>query len=384
MWLTAGMASTFCRSLLALTLALPVLATAQDAPKPLSSHEINADNSITFRYRNASATKVEVSTDASLKPLAMTRDDSGVWSVTTASLTPEIYSYTFHVDGVDQLDPRNGRTVPNLVALASNVLVPGTPAGPWELTAVPHGALETRLYTTHVAKNLPEGQESYVVYTPPSYDAKKKGGYPVLYLLHGWSDDATGWSAVGRANLILDTLLAQQKIVPMIVVMPMGYGNYDFVTHGGRVWDEPAKVNDNTDTYEQMLEQEIMPAVDREYNIAKGRQNHAISGLSMGGLETLAIGLRHPDQFAYVAGMSSAVHNEGFDALFPNIDAKKANYKLFWVSCGVDDHLIQPNRDFVAWAKAKGFDVDAVETPGAHTWLVWRDNLMHIAPMLFR
>lgn len=378
------MLSTLRRYVLPSALALVTAAAAQQPGHPLPSYAVNSDGSITFRYVNASAKQVEISTDAALKPLALTRDDSGVWSVTTPPLPPEIYSYTLKVDGEDQLDPRNPHTVPNLVALASSVLVPGHPAQPWELSAVLHGALTTHLYSTHIAKNLPEGQESYVVYTPPGYDAKKKGGYPVLYLLHGWSDDATGWSAVGKANFILDTLLADQKIVPMIVVMPMGYGNYEFVLHGGGVWNEPAKVNDNTDTFEQMLEQEIVPAVEREYNIAKGRQNHAISGLSMGGLETLTIGLRHPEQFAYVAGMSSAVHEEGFDERFPNVDAKTANYKLFWVSCGTDDHLIQPNRDFVAWAKGKGFEVKAVETPGAHTWLVWRDNLMHIAPLLFR
>jgi enterochelin esterase family protein len=170
----------------------------------------------------------------------------------------------------------------------------------------------------------------------------------------------------------------------MIVVMPLGYGNFDFVTHGDGAWTNPARVNENTDLDEQMVLGEIVPAIEREYNVAKGRQNHAISGLSMGGLETLTIGLRHPEMFAYVAGMSSAVHNEGFDGLFPKVDAKTASYKLFWVSCGTDDQLIKPNRDFVAWARGKGFAVDAVETPGAHTWLVWRDNLMHVAPLLFR
>ena len=375
----------FTHRLLAASLLLAASAgLAQTQTKiPLKS-AVNPDGSITFRYRNASAQKVVVSTDASLKPLEMTRDDSGLWSVTTPALSPEYYSYSYKVDGVDQIDALNGHTVPNLVSPSSSILVAGHPAESWELSSVPHGGLTTHMYTTRVAKNLPEGQETYIVYTPPQYDAKKKGGYPVLYLLHGWSDDATGWTAVGRANLILDTLLAEQKIVPMIVVMPMGYGNFDFVTHDGGVWNDPAKVNENTDLDEQMLVSEIVPAVEREYNIAKGRQNRAISGLSMGGLETLTIGLRHPEIFAYVAGMSSAVHNEGFDERFPHVDAKAANLKLLWVSCGVDDRLIKPNRDFVEWAKGKGFAVDAVETPGAHTWLVWRDNLIHIAPMLFR
>jgi enterochelin esterase-like enzyme len=171
-------------------------------------------------------------------------------------------------------------------------------------------------------------------------------------------------------------------------VMPLGYGDYDFVTHGFAVWQDPAKVSANVDLFSQGLFTEIMPAVEHTYNVAPGRENHAIAGLSMGGLESLTIGLAHPETFAYVAGMSSAVFGEHFAAAFPSFNtpdiAKKDDLRLLWVACGAADQLFKPNRDFIALALSKGFDVTAVETTGAHTWLTWRDNLVHVAPLLFQ
>ena len=375
------------RSFVLLFAVGPLTAAAQLMPnKPVEyrTHEVNADGSITFRYPDGSAKQVVVATDASLKPLEMKRDESGMWSVTTPPLAPEVYGYTFLVDGVQHLDPRNSDVRPNYNSYFSNVLVPATPPAPWEMNAVPHGRVDHHTYTTHVATNMPQNQDSYIVYTPAGYDEHKKGGYPVLYLLHGWSDPETGWIGVGKADMILDKLIADGKAVPMIVVMPLGYGNFDFATHGMSVWSDPAKVVENVHLYEQMLEQEVMPAVEHEYNVAKGRENRAIAGLSMGGLETLSVGLKHTDQFAYVVAMSSAVQGAHYDETWPGLDAKKANLKLLWVSCGVSDPLVMPNRAFIVWAKAKGFEMKTVETPGAHTWVVWRDNLVHVAPMLFR
>ena len=352
-------------------------------PVPLLSHQVNSDNSITFRYEASGATKVDLSTDGLDQPLPMQKDDKGIWSATTPPLPPEHYGYSFIVDGVQHLDPLNDSAVPNLVSLSSSVLVPGKPPAPWELTEIPHGTMTHHFLTTQIARGLPMNQETYIVYTPPGYDAKRKSGYPVLYLLHGWSDTEVGWTDVGQANLILDSLLATGKIVPMVVVMPMGYGDFSFVNSGNNVWQEPAKIDENVNLYSNMLLQEVVPAVEREYNIAKGRQNHAIAGLSMGGLESLTIGINHPAQFAYVGGFSSAVHQHEFDKHM--MDANQArNLRLLWVACGTGDGLIQPNRDFVAWAKAKKLPITPIETPGKHTWLVWRDNLIHFTPLLFR
>jgi len=317
----------------------------------------------------------------------MTRDDHGVWSVTTPVLPPEFYQYSFYEDGRLRTDPLNPVFVRNIITPGSVALLPGTPSGPWELADVPHGRVDHHIYTTHIAKNLPQNQEPYIVYTPPGYDPKHKGGYPVLYLLHGWSDTEYAWTEGGHADEILDRLLADGKVVPMIVVMPLGYGDFDFVTEGFKAWHEPVQVADNVDLYSKMLLTEIVPAVEHEYNIALGRENHAIAGLSMGGLESLTIGLKHSDEFAWVGGMSSAVfdaNNAMFEAYLPNLDAKKADLRLLWVACGKTDGLITGNHQFIAWAKTKGFDPVAVETPGAHTWLTWRDNLVTLAPLLFK
>lgn len=373
------------RAIFTATLTLPALA---QSAKPAPTTVANWDGTITFRYTNGGAQAVSVKTDAAYKPLPMTRDANGVWTVTSPPLKPEHYGYSFDVDGVQMRDPLNPVAIPNLVSLSSGILVPGSVPQPWEEQSIPHGTVSRHVYTTHIARHLPLNQEPYVIYTPPGYDPKKPGGYPVLYLLHGWSDSAIGWTAVGYAQDILDSLLAQGKIVPMIVVMPQGYGDYNFVTSGFDVWQDPVRVDDNTFLFSQMLTGEIIPAVETEYNVAKDGAHRAIAGLSMGGLEALSIGLTQPNTFNYVAGMSAAVHGEKFDQHFPAMAAGYAashlNLKLLWVGCGTDDGLIKANRDFVAWAKGKGMPVTAVETPGQHTWLVWRGNLVTVAPLLFR
>ena len=379
------------RKLLLLAALAPALyASAQQPAIPLKSHEVNADNTITFRYSGPTAAKVLVNSDAFLVSQPMTKGADGTWTFTTAPLPPQYYSYSFSVDGVTELDPfnpitvQNSDTLPAIYYIASKVLVPGTPPMPWELTAVPHGSVTHHNYTTHIVKDLPTNQSGYTVYTPPSYDPRKKGGYPVLYLLHGWSDVETGWTNDGHADLILDNLIAAGKAVPMIVVMPRGYGAEDFAKHPISIWGNSALVKQNLDLFTQAFETEVMPTVEREYNIARGRENHAIAGLSMGGLEATTIGLNHTDQFAWIAGFSSALIGATFDERIPNIDARKADLRLLWVACGVSDQLITPNRAFVAWAKAKGLPVTAVETPGRHTFVVWRDNLAHLAPLLFQ
>jgi enterochelin esterase-like enzyme len=370
------------RRILPLMLTLAAIPTFAQNP-PLDSHEVNSNGTITFRYQNAGASKVTINTDAAFDPLVMQKDSSGLWTVTTKPLPAEYYNYSFVVDGVSQLDPLNGDVNPNIVGLSNHVLVPGKPPAPWELTQIPHGNVTRHMLTTFIGRNLPMNQEPYFVYTPPNYDAKRKGGYPVLFLLHGWSDYGDGWLDVGRADLILDSLISTGSIVPMIVVMPQGYGDYSFVTSGHTVWDDPAKVNNNLTLYSKMLMQEIVPAVERDYPITKGRENHAIAGLSMGGLESLTIGINHANYFAYVGGFSSAVKNLNFKQQIMDPGMAR-DLRVLWVACGTSDDLIEPNRNFVGWAKAQQLPVTPIETEGKHTWLVWRDNLTHFTPLLFR
>ena len=374
-----GMAASW--SVLAQT---PLPPPAQAAPPLPPKTAVNADGSITFRLTYPGARRVTVVTDALLQPLPMVLGADGVWAATTPVLVPEHYGYTFLVDGVHMLDPLNLDVHVNFVDPYSDVLVPATPPAPWELTDIPHGEVSHHLFTTHIGVNFPDNQTAYVVYTPPGYDPKRKEGYPVLYLLHGYTDTEDGWTLTGKANLMLDRMLAEGKIVPMIVVMPRGYGDFSVVRNGRNAASSGAMGVDNIRLFDETLAREIMPAVEREYNVAKGRENRAIVGLSMGGTESLSLALNHSELFAWVGSMSGAVPRGDYETHFRDVEAAKGNLRLLWIACGTDDRLIAPNRAFVAWAKSKGLPVTAVETPGAHTFLVWRQNLLTVAPLLFR
>jgi enterochelin esterase family protein len=374
---------TVIRIVVVLFVSSTPLSLAAQTPARFRSTDIHSDRSVTFSYKDAAATKVALSLDGVAEPIPMEKDPAGVWSVTTQPLAPEIYSYHFEVDGNRQLDPLNPRTTINLVSISNQITVSGDTPQPWEDTNVPHGTLHRHIYTTATALGLPENQSAYFVYTPPNYDEKSKKPYPVLYLLHGWSDADSGWSAVGHANLILDNLLAAGKIKQMIVVMPLGYGDMAFL-HGHNVWDDPAVIDHNTDLFSKALLTEVIPRVESEYRVSKDRKDRAIAGLSMGGLESLQIGLTHPDQFAWIGGFSSAVKKLDFAGQLASLDPKTANLRLLWVACGTEDSLIEPNRKLVAFLKTKEMPVTPIETPGLHSWLVWRDNLIHFAPLLFQ
>lgn len=354
----------------------------KSASVPRVHTEVNPDRTITFRYHDPAARKVEVSLDINGDPLAMQRNDIGVWSVTTAPLAPQIYGYNFLVDGETRLDVMNPRTSPNLVDLSNMIEVPGDGPQMWDAANVPHGVVHRHTYNTATVVGLENNQSEFYVYTPPNYDPKAKTSYPVLYLLHGWSDDASGWTEVGQAHLILDNLLAQGKIKPMVVVMPLGYGDMAFV-HDQDVWDHPATVEHNVSLFEKALLTEVLPQVESGYQVSRKREDRAIAGLSMGGLEALTIGLSHPEMFAWVGGFSSALQSLSSLQAIGGIDPKTTNFKALWIACGVDDHLIDPNRQFIDWLKGRNIPVTQIETPGRHTWSVWRDNLIHFSPLLF-
>jgi enterochelin esterase family protein len=357
------------------------------APRSASAAKtaVNPDRSITFRLTYPGAKQVSVVTDATLQPVTLAQDADGVWTGSTPPLPPEHYGYTFIVDGVHMLDPLNRESHVNYVDLYSDILVPGAPPEPWELTRIPHGSVTHHNFTTHIGLHYPDDQTAYVVYTPPGYDPKRKAGYPVLYLLHGFSDTEEGWTRSGQADLMLDRMLSDGRIVPMIVVMPRGYGDFDAVNRKAGVPPDPKLNERNIELFDRTLIEEVIPAVERDYNVARGREQRAIAGLSMGGQESLTIGLTHPELFAWVGGMSAAVpRNLSTDPAFANLSAEQAKLRLLWVACGTDDRLITSNRAFVAWAKQKGYPVTPVETPGAHTFVVWRNNLLQFAPLLFR
>jgi enterochelin esterase-like enzyme len=332
---------------------------------------------VTLRLRAPNARKVDLVLEGAVT--AMQQDADGLWAATTPVLAPEIYGYRFVVDGTPILDPRNTDVRDNLQTLWSNLTVPGTPPEPWELQSIPHGIVEHHFYTSQVVLGLPNNQRDYYVYTPPGYNAKDRRSYPVLYLLHGYSDAADGWSSVGKANFILDSLIDSGKAKPMIVVMTLGYGNMA-VLKPGRT---PALSAQSVDLYQKALLTEVIPQIETNYHVSKKREDRAIAGLSMGGHESLFIGLSHPELFAWV-GTFSAGLNANSIAQLPSITAQKANLRLLWMACGVDDALLKPNQTVIATLKAEGLPVTAIETPGHHQWPVWRDNLIHFAPLLFQ
>ncbi len=373
---------TYAARLTASVLILVPLMPAQTT-EPFHSTEVNSDHTVTFRYHDPTATKAELALEGAGPDIPMQKDADGTWSVTSKPLAPQIYGYHFDVDGYPRLDLHNTHLTTNLLNLSNLLTVHGDAPEPWEAQDIPHGEAHLHLYTTATVLGLPQNQSDFFVYTPPGYDPKGKKDYPVLYLLHGYSDRADGWIAVGHANLILDSLLAQGKIKPMIVVMPLGYGNMHFVLGGANAWSTPAAVTENTELFSKALLTEILPRVESEYRVSKKRDDRAIAGLSMGGLESLSIGLNNTDKFAYVVGLSSAAASVDQTRL-SGLTPQSANLKLLWIACGTEDHLLGPNRRFIAFLKSKDMPVTAIETPGMHTWMVWRDNLIHFTPLLFQ
>jgi len=369
-------------------LLLPCCLLAQKpapAPPPLLSHEVHPDRSVTFRFKDVSGAKVGLNLEGVAKPIPMVLGTGGVWSYTTQPLAPEIYSYSFLVGDQQRVDPENHLLIQSLVFSPSSLVeVPGEAPQPWDETAVPHGTLHVHRFSSKIALGLTANQEEVVVYTPPGYDAHAAKPYPVLYLLHGWSGMAESWTRDQQANFILDNLLAQGRIKPMVVVMPTAYGDMSFVQRGFDIWNDPVPVEHNTQLFMSMLTSEIMPLAESAYNISRDREGRAITGLSMGGLESLDTGLHNTDKFAWIGGFSSAVHNLDYEHQLATLNPKTADLKLLWIACGTEDGLIDANRKMVAFLKAKGMPVTQVETPGMHVSLVWRDNLIHFAPLLFQ
>jgi enterochelin esterase-like enzyme len=365
--------------LLAFT-AAEVLAQAAP-PAPVVSPEVQSDNRVTFRFRDPNAQNVELQLEGRTAHLPMQKDDSGLWSVTTDPVEPDYYGYSFVADGVALIDPSNPLMKPNLLNTQSMVHVPGPPSLPWEVNDVPRGVVHHHFYKSGVVGD----HRDYYVYTPPGYNAAKKEKYPVLYLLHGYSDDASGWTAVGRANVIFDNLIAQQKAKPMIVVMTLGYGDLDMLKQGFRAFSHDDLREHNLEKYREALLKEVIPEIEREYRVRSDRKSRAIAGLSMGGSESLFVGLTTLDRFGWIGAFSTGGLSENFDQQFPGLNAKDAaNLQLLWIACGTDDRLIEPNRKFREWLTMKGIKHTDIDTPGAHTWMVWRRNLAAFAPLLFQ
>lgn len=373
--------SSAMKSFFLLFFFLPLACLAQE--NALKSPVLNKEGTTTFHLRDPQARKVEVTIEGQKLPVPLTKDADGVWSGNSPVLPPAIYGYSFVIDGTSFSDPINPAIKTNLLASQSMFLVPGSVAGlppqPWEVMDVPHGELHHEFYKSQVIGD----ERDLYVYTPPAYDARARKKYPVLYLLHGFSDGADGWTTIGKANFIFDNLIAQGKARQMVVVMPLGYGDLKVLDYG---WGKSPEELSNRGyaRFTENLIGEIIPMIEKKYRVSHDRRERAVAGLSMGGFESLMFGLNHSDRFSQVGAFSSGL-DEDFRPQFPGAASLKPNtLKLLWIACGTDDPLDVPNRDFKAWLKTLGVKFTDVETPGAHTWLVWRRNLVDFAPLLFR
>jgi enterochelin esterase-like enzyme len=378
------------KQLIAAAVASACLLAAQDAPRPkntyhssggasavprLVSPEVRPDRTIVFRLRAPEAAHVTLSFAGS-KP--MSKDDAGVWSAIVGPVDPEIYPYNFVVDGVRILDPGNPNLKNGRTPDASIVEVPGNPPRFDELEAVPHGALNIRSY---LSTPLKRPRQLYV-YTPPRYELEPNRRFPVLYLRHGSGDTEENWSDTGRAGVILDNLIAQHKAVPMLIVMPNG--DTDGSWAGG---SSPEGI----ETLSQEMLSDIIPMIDRTYRVARGRENRAITGLSMGGGQAFTIGLKHLDLFAWVGEFSSGLvsdtefrlekHLPGF---LDRPDDVNRKLKLLFLSCGTEDPRYPGQLDLIDNLKQHNIHYVWYPSPGVHEWKVWRHALAEFAQKVFQ
>jgi len=378
------------KKLLPAAIAAVCVLAAQDSPRPkntyhssggasaqqrLVSPEVHPDGAITFRLRAPQASQVSLAF-AGAKP--MTKDADGVWTTTVGPVAPEIYQYNFVVDGVRILDPGNPHLKNGRALDASIVEVPGTPPRFDEVQAVPHGALQIRMYHSTPLKKT----RQLYVYTPPQYDTEPGRRFPVLYLRHGSGDTEENWSDTGRAGVILDNLIAARKALPMIVVMPNG--DTDGTWAGG---SSPAGI----EILGQELLSDIIPMIDKTYRVSAGRENRAITGLSMGGGQAFTIGLKHLDQFAWVGEFSSGLVSDTdfrLDQHLPGFldhpDDVNRKLKLLFLSCGTEDPRYPGQLDLMDLLKQHGIRYAWYPTPGVHEWKVWRHALAEFAKKVFQ
>jgi enterochelin esterase-like enzyme len=344
-------AGDFVHSQTAVRIAVLLMASVPTAmfcqQTALVSPELHKDSSVTFRLERPGAHEVLVSLAGVEAPLKMTQAE-GLWSVTSAPLVSGTYWYSYLVDGRAELDPLNPEVIPNYAYLNSVVRVPGSGSEPWERADVPHGEVRRHFYESKIVKGLPGGRSEYFVYTPPGYDAHPSTIYPTLYLLHGLSQGAADWTAMGGANFVLDNLIAQGKAKPMVVVMPLGYGDMAVAHKQPSESDFGRLFFANNALFGNVLLTEIIPRVETEYRVMKTRDGKAIAGLSMGGAQSLDIGLNSTGkdgigEFAWVGGFSAA-------APFvrqPAVSGQESKLRLLWISCGTGDSLLEPNRSLI-------------------------------------
>ncbi len=348
-------------------------------PAPPFSPVLNKNHSITFRIKAKNATTVNLLFgEWNVVPQPLTKDTAGIWSITIKPVQPDIYSYVYSVDGVQTLDMNNPVTKIGTQIYSSIIEVPGTPARFDELQNAPHGVMEIHRYLSTPLKTI----RGLNVYLPPQYFSEPKRSFPVLYLRHGGGDNETSWSQpAGRADVILENLIAQKKAVPMIIVMTNGLTDG---TWAGGSTSEGMKI------LEDELLKDVIPLVKKTYRILPDKNSTAIAGLSMGGGQAFVMGLHNLDKFAWIGEFSAGLLSDkdfDMDSLLPGIitpNNLNSKLKLLWIGCGTIDPRYPGHLAVVDQLKKKGIRYQFHDTPGGHEWKVWRVELAGFMENLFK
>jgi len=364
-----------------LAITLPITAaelSATNAPRfrAVISPEVQRDRSVIFRLQARNATNVIVSGEWSTNSTSLNLDTNGVWSGTAGPLNPGIYGYSFTVDGLQMLDPANPALKPMRSPRTSILEIPGETLLPYDFDpAIAHGTVRQH---TYFSKSL-DRTRSLHVYTPPQYDQKRFSKFPVLYLLHGAGDNDATWSEFGRAHFILDNLLAHKKARPMVIVMTDGHA---LLQTGGFGTNAFLK---SVAAFERDLLKEVLPFVERNYRVRRDRGSRAIAGLSMGGGQSLLVGLNHLELFAWVGAFSSFAPDPEQTLASALANGTKTNkrLKLLWIACGKDDFLVDRNKSLDETLTRHGVTHVFKITEGKHQWPVWRAYLGEVLPQLF-
>jgi enterochelin esterase-like enzyme len=348
-------------------------APAQTNVRGANYPQIFADQKVLFSIKAPDAKKVQVDLG---RKYDMVKDTSGIWSVTTDSISEGFHYYSLIIDGIAVADPAS-QTFYGMGRMASGIEIPFLGGGYYALRDVPHGDIRLKKY---YSKTTNSWRQMYV-YTPPGYDINSKENYPVLYILHGGGEDETGWGSQGKTDLIIDNLIAAKKAQPMIVVMPDA--NMSIAA-----FQEPGLM-----LFESELNNVIIPFIENNFRIKADAAHRALAGLSMGGIHTLYTGIKHTDQFAYLGVFSSGwitpmqneIAQKQYDFMKNNANSINSNLKQFWIAMGGKEDIAYKNCQLML-AKFDEMKIkyNYSEYPGGHTWPVWRNNLYNFAQLLFK
>jgi enterochelin esterase family protein len=367
-----------CESALAATDSQPAPSNVGNAEYP----RIASDLRVTFRLKAPNAKQVKLEGGAGLvkEPLEMTRDEDGTWTVTTPPAVPGFHYYWFTVDGLRVNDPASYAWF-GWARETSGIEVPEAGADFYaRKEGVPRGEVREQWYPSRITGKWRRAH----VYTPPDYDQKTRTRYPVLYLQHGAGENERGWVEQGRANVILDNLIAAKKAKPMILVVDTGYASFPTNAPGTNRFAATA-------AFEQVMLTELIPMIDSTYCTLADRKNRAMAGLSMGSGQTLNLTLRHLDKFAWIGAMSGPPRQgfdvaTAYDGAFRDAVAFNKKVKLLWFGAGTAEERFHTSTVAIHEALNRaGIKNTFYSSPGTdHEWQTWRRSLRDFAPRLFR